>query len=133
MIRFLVPALCLLTLSSLRAEDDTDRHIPPPSVPDPGSRPKMDIHISEKGETRLDGVVFSEQQLAVVFDRMHSLEPEIALRIRTDRATNFRQVKSVIEVAKQAGIIEVVLLAAGEPKPGEQGGAGQPATRSESK
>jgi len=133
MIRLLLPALCLIAVSTVRANDLVDQDVQPPAATDLDARPKMAVEISAKGVPSLDGVSFSDQQLAVVFRRVLSFEPKVAVQIRADEKASFRHVKKVIELAKQAGIKDVVLSTARETKPGEQAGARQPATAVDSK
>ncbi|MGD9419259.1 MAG: ExbD/TolR family protein [Verrucomicrobiota bacterium JB025] len=131
MIRLLIPSCCLLLVSSMRAGDLAEQDVAPPVAPDLSARPVMDIRITEGGEPRMDGVSFSDQQLAVVLRRIHSLEPTIVLRIRAARETGFGSVKEVIQLASEAGITDVIFSAGGESKHGEQGD-GRPAIGSES-
>jgi len=131
MIRLTLFVFFLFVLSAVQADESSEGNVPTPAELSVG--PKMEVGISAEGVPSLDGVLFSKQQLAIVFRQAFSLDPKIGLRIRVDEKASFRHVRKVMKVAKEEGIVDVVFLAAGKELSGENEAITQPLTAPESK
>ena len=97
-----------------------DVDVPVPRKTNFSERSKIEVCVTIEGNLTLHGVVFSNEQLAVILVELNALKPDIVVRIRAHKDVGFKAVNSVVDLALKSGIIDFLIVREEDPEKAEQ-------------
>ena len=96
-------------LAEINPDSSTGLKIDPEKLRELRKSPKVLIAVSSKGDFSIDKVIFTKEQLSVIFRNIHAINPSATIEIQRAKDTPLKYVVTLFELARDEGIDQAVI------------------------